>query len=56
MRGKERRGEWAARERRGRPKGRGKREQAELQGWAAFSSFLFFPFYFLYSNHSNKPI
>jgi hypothetical protein len=40
----------------GPAQGEGEREQAGLRGWAAFSSFLFFPFSFLYSNHSNKPI
>jgi hypothetical protein len=45
--GKGRRRDWAARERKGRPQGKRKREQAGLLGWAAalFSFLFFFSFF-----------
>jgi hypothetical protein len=51
--GKGRRRDWAARERKGQPQGKRKREQAGLQGWAAalFSFLFFFSFSFLHTNH-----
>jgi hypothetical protein len=42
--------------REGPAQGERKREQAGLLGWAAFSSFFFFPFSFPHSNYSNNSI